>query len=87
MKILIMNLYWSIQIQILQFKGFVMHESKLNSIVTIFYLQPLNTKEISRFVSSAITKGQREAVKLIRCRLYMQRKNTYPFQCIIYIDI
>lgn len=30
MKILIMNLYWSIQIQILQFKGFVMHESKLN---------------------------------------------------------
>lgn len=85
MKILIMNLYWSIQIQILQFKWFVMHELKLNSILTIFYLQPLNTKEISRFVSSAITKGQREAVKLIRWTI--QRKNTCPFQCIIYIDI
>lgn len=77
MNISIMNLHWSIQIQLLQCKGSVIYELKLDCDY-ILSTAPINTKEISRFVSPAITKGQREAVKLIRCRLYRGKINVHP---------
>lgn len=77
MNISIMNLHWSIQIQLLQCKGSVIYELKLDCDY-ILSTAPINTKEISRFVSPAITKGQREAVKLIRCRLYRGKKKSIP---------